>query len=102
MCTLPATDCHRFVTSRTKAWQLSPVTSPTRLIPQKAFDGVTWAEVFHEMDEGTRSPDRANDGVRSIGDRQAAGDRENGNRVDCPALRRAIRNHSRGCGPTRH
>ena len=50
----------------------------TRLIPQKAFDGVTWAEVFHEMDEGTRSPDRANDGVRSIGDRQDAGGREDG------------------------
>src|SRR4029450_4546442 len=25
----------------------------TRLIPQKPFDGVIWAEVFHEMDEGT-------------------------------------------------
>src|SRR3954469_23563467 len=40
---------------------------PNRLLPQKPFDGVIWAEVFHEMDEGTRSPDRANDGVRSIG-----------------------------------
>src|SRR5437870_8547699 len=63
---------------------------PTRLIPQKAFDGVTWAEVFHEMDEGTRSPDRANDGVRSIGDRQAAGDREDGHDAGCSALRRDI------------
>src|SRR5213080_2018951 len=102
MCTLPATDCHRFVTSRTKAWQLSPVTSPTRLIPQKPFDGVTWAEVFHEMDEGTRSPDRANDGVCSIGDRQDAGRREGGNRVGCPALCRAIRHHPGGCGPSWH
>ena len=47
----------------------------TSLIPQKPFDGVAWAEVFHEMDEGTRSPDRADDGVRSIGDRQEAGRR---------------------------
>jgi hypothetical protein len=25
VCTMPDTNCHRFVTSRTKAWQLSPV-----------------------------------------------------------------------------
>ena len=84
MCTLPVTNCHRFVTSRAKAWQLSPAHLPTSLIPQKPFDGVTWAEVFHEMDEGTRSPDRANDGVRSIGDRQDAGGREDGHDVGCP------------------
>ena len=28
MCTLPVTNCHRFVTSRAKAWQLSTVPSP--------------------------------------------------------------------------
>ena len=50
----------------------------TSLIPQKPFDGLAWAEVFHEMDEGTRSPDRTDDGVCSIGVRQEAGGREYG------------------------
>ena len=37
------------------------------------------------MDEGTRSPDRANDGVCSIGDRQEAGGREYARDIDHPA-----------------
>src|SRR6266850_2404032 len=67
----------------------------TSLIPQKPFDGVAWAEVFHEMDEGTRSPDRADDGVCSIGVRQDAGSREDGCGVAHAALCRNLSHHER-------
>ncbi|GCC45249.1 hypothetical protein chiPu_0029443, partial [Chiloscyllium punctatum] len=55
------------------------------LIPRGCFAGIRALKVRHEMDERTRSPDRADNGLRTVGEGQAARRRGGG---ACPADRR--------------